>query len=997
MTTNSPLLRHVRRLSRALLLPAFAAALLLAIWSAVAYQISVEREAAHHDAVARSQTLAQSLAEHVSHVLRQTEHAAQVYKLKFEESGGHMPLAEFTRRGGLLDNVLPARLDLPVALFDSAGRLTDSANGYPQRGAASEAWFQQLRMGGGDGAGAGAAVYEAATHKWQIQVARRLDGPDGSFAGAVMLLVDPAFFIDDYDRLNMEDDGALLLISPGSGLSTGRVRDRLFISDSVHFQHRLDPSLPVQELLPLRPLDSVARIYSAREIPRYGLEAVVGITEQLALERFMRHRAIYLWVTAAASVLIVTVTALLMDQNRRLAESVKLAQEAEAVLRAAAEGSLNGFMILKAVRRGRRIEDFVIAAINQRCADMIGQPRERLLGALASQGLPECRSTGLFDRYVQVVESGQALEEEFEASFTSLPRRWLHHQVVPLRDGVAITTRDVTARKRAEIEVLDQRSFLQSLIEHLPQLICVSSTRADSAGRLLVWNHAAEQITGHPAEQVLGGPSARYFPLPPDTPATRQLRDGLPVAEYEALPFTRRDGSQRFLHTLSVPLADEHAEHAYLLTIAEDITERRAQALALRASEAELAAIANASPLGLLRTDASGHCTYVNPTFETITGLARAAALGEGWLRAIHPEDLALLRQALAQLCDKAEPYQGVLRCQHPDGRIVWTSMKFAPVRINDATAGLVGTVDDITSLRGAEIALRESEARLRTIADTLPTMVAYIDADQTYRFYNSAYEREFGWKDQNMHGLSIRAVIGDAHYARIQPYIERVLQGETVHFEDVDVVDGEERYIDVNYIPQRDTDNARVIGFHVMRHDVSHVKREKNRLIKLAQVDPLTGLTNRAGFMLRLADAMQTSAAHGQLMAVMYMDIDRFKPVNDTYGHDVGDQLLKTFGARLTHALRATDTIARLGGDEFTVIMEKLTREEDARHIAAKIVQVMQQPFDLEGVRVAISASIGVAFYRSGELAPEALLKQADVHLYQAKQAGRNTFRSAA
>jgi diguanylate cyclase (GGDEF)-like protein len=131
--------------------------------------------------------------------------------------------------------------------------------------------------------------------------------------------------------------------------------------------------------------------------------------------------------------------------------------------------------------------------------------------------------------------------------------------------------------------------------------------------------------------------------------------------------------------------------------------------------------------------------------------------------------------------------------------------------------------------------------------------------------------------------------------------------------------------------------------------------------------------------------------------MALMYIDIDHFKPVNDTYGHHVGDALLKAFSARLAQTLRVSDTIARLGGDEFTIILEQLVQAEDAAQLAQKIVSAMQLPFELDGVTVSVSASIGLAFLRDGSSDPDALLKEADMLLYQAKQAGRNTYRAAA
>jgi diguanylate cyclase (GGDEF)-like protein len=181
------------------------------------------------------------------------------------------------------------------------------------------------------------------------------------------------------------------------------------------------------------------------------------------------------------------------------------------------------------------------------------------------------------------------------------------------------------------------------------------------------------------------------------------------------------------------------------------------------------------------------------------------------------------------------------------------------------------------------------------------------------------------------------------------------------------------------------------------MRQDITAQKREKQRLLKLSQIDALTGLTNRAGFLQKLTDTMVDCRHEGLMMAVMYMDIDRFKPVNDTYGHSVGDQLLKVFSARLTHAVRASDTVARLGGDEFTIIIERLAKSEDAEMLAAKIVTAMQAPFELDAATVSVSTSIGVTWYGDEHMSPAELLNRADMLLYQAKQAGRNTYRAGA
>lgn len=856
------------------LLPVFAVSLLVAMWVAVLYQVGAERQAARTEAALHAQALARVLSEHVGHILRQADHATQLFKLAYEAGGGKLRLAEFTGHNGLMESVLPSRLELPVALLGANGQLLDSVHAFMPRNLAGEPFFQTLAAGSADAPLFSTPMVDPATSKWHIQVARRINDRQGRFAGVIVIMIDPAYFVDDYDRLSVDDEGALVLISRDSGLSIGRAGERLFISDQVDFTPLRGPA---DEVAVTRPFDQVARIYGYSDMPRFSLAAVVGIGEQAAMANFERRRAIYLGAALTASLLIAAIVAVLMKQSARLRASIRAAREAQAMLRAAADGSLDGVIILKAWRgETGAVEDFIIADINDKGALMLGRPRGTLLGQKAFSSLPRYKRTGFFERYRAVMEAGQPLEEEVEVRpADDEPARWIHHQIVPIDGGVAITSRDITARKQAEIEIRSNRGFLQSLVNHLPQLIYVKSLRPASFGVMVVWNNAAEAITGYRAEDVVAHVDTEVFP--PDFALCNRDDDQAMLANPKVMdlaekPLPRPDGSLRYLQSVSVPLFDERGQPEYIMCIAEDITRRRE-----------------------------------------------------------------------------------------------------------------------------AEMALRESEARLRTIADTLPAMVAYIDANQVYRFLNIAYDREYRREGAEVLGMSILDTIGAKRYALLRPYIQRVLEGETLVFEEHDERDGAERTLEVTYIPQPGEDGAAVVGFHVMRQDITSQKREKKRLLKLAQIDALTGLTNRAGFLQKLSDAMNESAEEGHLMAVMYMDIDRFKPVNDTYGHNVGDQLLKAFSARLTHTLRASDTIARLGGDEFTIIMEKITRREDASVTAAKIVSAMQAPFELEGATVSVSASIGLTFYQDGALDPVALLKQADMLLYQAKQAGRNTYRAAA
>jgi diguanylate cyclase (GGDEF)-like protein/PAS domain S-box-containing protein len=873
-----------------MLLPVFTLSLLGAMWAAVFHQLDTERASTRKEATVYSQALARSLGDHVSHILRQTDHATQLFKLKFEESGGRLRLPEFARRDGLLDSVLPSALSLPMALYGRDGIWIDSANAIVPDDVSQMPFFRTLAADRRNVSLFNTHVVDPRTRKWHIQIARRLNDGAGQFAGVIIVMVDPMYFVDDYERLNLHEHDVMALFHGEAGLAAGKAGKRLFIDDKLRVAARAEAGAAPGEVTLAPAFDATPRIYAANDMPRFGLMAVVGVNEHGAMERYRRHESTYTRGAAIASVAIVLVSLLLMRQSAQLRASMREARTAQATLRAASDGSLDALVIFRAAcDAAGQVEDFIIVDTNERAAAMLHVPRADLLGRPAFATLPRLRRTGFMQTFARVLETGMALEEEVELRFDGEAPLWVHHQIVPLKDGVAVTSRDITQRKLAEIEIRSNRSFLQSLIDHLPLLIYVKSVRPASAGTMVVWNKAAEKMTGYPAAEVIGNTDTDAFA--PELNLTSAAADQAMLARPEVrdepeIPIRGADGITRYVHALAVPLVDEHGTTEYILGIAEDITRRREQEQELRSGEAQL----------------------------------------------------------------------------------------------------------------------RESEARLRTIADTMPAMVAYVDAQQVYRFHNLAYGREFGREGMAVPGRTVQDTMGEARYRYLQPYIERVLAGETLVFEEQDQGKGQdqpgnagERTFEVTYIPQLGEDEETVVGFHVMRQDISSQQREKKRLLRLAQIDPLTGLANRAGFLAKLDAGMRECAAHGRLMAVMYLDIDRFKPVNDTFGHAVGDKLLKAFAGRLTHALRDSDTVARLGGDEFTIVMEHLQRETDAQAAAAKIVAAMRAPFELDGVSVSISTSIGVTYYRGGAHDPDALLKEADMLLYQAKQAGRDTFRAAA
>ena len=301
-------------------------------------------------------------------------------------------------------------------------------------------------------------------------------------------------------------------------------------------------------------------------------------------------------------------------------------------------------------------------------------------------------------------------------------------------------------------------------------------------------------------------------------------------------------------------------------------------------------------------------------------------------------------------------------------------------------TARVESLVDERTS------ALGESEDRLRTITDQVPALIGYIDREMRFRFNNRTYEDWYGIGRTQITGRTMRELLGDKPYSVAEPYIEKALAGQEVTFETEFARGGATRYFRVHYVPHFGP-QKQVLGFYSLVNDMTERKLAEQELILLARYDALTGLPNRNTFNERVTQAIARAARSRKPLALMYLDIDRFKSINDTHGHAGGDAVLKEFAARLTRGVRATDTVARLSGDEFAIVLEGLNLPDDAGKVAAKILVAMASAFQFENRPIPVSTSIGISFSTGQGLEPETLIKQADAAMYRAKRSGRNNY----
>jgi diguanylate cyclase (GGDEF)-like protein/PAS domain S-box-containing protein len=305
-----------------------------------------------------------------------------------------------------------------------------------------------------------------------------------------------------------------------------------------------------------------------------------------------------------------------------------------------------------------------------------------------------------------------------------------------------------------------------------------------------------------------------------------------------------------------------------------------------------------------------------------------------------------------------------------------------------------------------AEEALRESEERLRLVANNVPALISYLDREQRYRFSNRTYDDWLGIPQSEMHGRSVAEVFGAEAYGRMRPHIERVLAGEEVQFEFTTAEHARQRALQMACVPHLTADGA-VLGFYMLANDVTALKRaqedlrfaaiqlqhDARRLEFLAHHDTLTGLPNRAMFHDRAREAVAHARRHDKTAAVLFIDLDHFKQVNDRLGHDVGDALLKVIASRLRACVRGDDFVARIGGDEFCVLLQDIADPREAASVAQKLIGELGQSYRIDQHELVSGASIGIACVPHDGQDVATLLRLADAAMYRAKAAGRNSY----
>ena len=525
----------------------------------------------------------------------------------------------------------------------------------------------------------------------------------------------------------------------------------------------------------------------------------------------------------------------------------------------------------------------------------------------------------------------------------------------------------------------------------------------DAQGRITDWNPRAEEIFGWTRQEALGRTVADTI-VPPrfrqahEEGMRRFSQAGRSDVVGKRLQlFAMRRNGDEFPVEMTIGLINAGSTY-FFGTFIQDISVRKQIEDELARERELLDVVLDSINVGVVVCSRDGAISVFNRAARDIHGLPPVGIPSEDWARHyslfqsdgktwMQNEQTPLLRALRGEVLENSEmvvkPRDAAPRYLLASGRALHAA--------DGTNIGAVIALKDVTALKESERRLEASERRFRTITDNLPVLIAYIDASERYQFANGTYEKWYGVPVANIIGKTVREFIGEDSYRESKDSLHRNLAGEAVRFQRELAGPEGVRIVDVVGVP--DIQDGVCLGVYMLSSDISEAKRHEEMLSRLARIDPLTGLPNRRSYDERLAEAVQRAQRGGYAIALMYLDVDHFKQVNDTLGHAGGDAVLHEFAQRVKAAVRVTDTVCRLAGDEFTVILERLRSVDEAALVAAKILKAFERPFTLESGERMVSTSIGVAYTGGLPVDIPQLSEEADKALYIAKHQGRGRF----
>ncbi|UCJ18020.1 EAL domain-containing protein [Pseudomonas sp. MM211] len=416
---------------------------------------------------------------------------------------------------------------------------------------------------------------------------------------------------------------------------------------------------------------------------------------------------------------------------------------------------------------------------------------------------------------------------------------------------------------------------------------------------------------------------------------------------------------------------------------------------ALQASEERLSLALSATEDGLWDWDLRHQSIYYSAGYHALLGMKNGelSADREQWMQLLHPDDRQHYQRALADIMQATSDtsYENTYRLRHRDGSYRWV-MSHGRLRLDaqGRPERFIGTVRDITQRRADADSLRQAAA----VFEATQEGVLVTDARQNIVHINPAFSRITGYSEAEILGKHPTLLKSGRHDAAFYQHLWHSLQTQGTWSGEVwNRRKNGEIYPQWQCIRAIHDDNGLVSHYVAVFSDITVLKHSQHELDHLAHHDPLSNLPNRLLFTERVEHALERAQSEADRGAVLVVDLDHFKHINESLGHNVGDLLLKATGERLASQLGKGTTLARLGGDEFGLLSEDCKQTEQAAHLAQRLIDCLNEPFMLDGQELFISASIGICLYPDDAKTVEQVLRNVDSALFKAKSSGREGF----
>ena len=686
----------------------------------------------------------------------------------------------------------------------------------------------------------------------------------------------------------------------------------------------------------------------------------------------------------------------LRETMRTLAESVRDREQrlSESEQRFRQAFDLVGVGLTQIDREGR------YTLVNRRFCEMLGYTREELIGKhFLDVTHPE-------DRTVDEVFLKDALGTHPHLPMVREKRYmrkdgssiWTQRSGALIRDAsgkviyALVSIEDVSQFRSAQETLKSLNASLKAIVETSP-LAIYSVT---PGGIVTLWNPAAEAMFGVARDDVLGKLSPIVLQGSADSASDIRTRvmSGETLYHHE---ITRRhlDGREIEISVSAAPLRDAEQRVAGILVTCSDITNLKTTSRALDQQLHFTQELLEVIPSPIFYRGKSGEYLGFNRAWEEYFGKRREEWIGTRphQLLTAAEADAAEAEDSLVMGNGKNVIAESVVKDQHGVPRnIVRHISRFTNAK--GEPAGIIGVLTDISDFKQVSQALEASERRFKALTESAMDIVTVLDADGVIRYQSTSVKHLLGYDPVDMLGKNQFDLVHRDDVANMREAFKQLIEaGQMEAPIEFRARNSEGAWRTLESIGKNCLNNPEVGGIIVNTRDVTDRKVIQEHIQHLAFHDALTGLPNRSLMQDRVSQAITRAERTGSRFAVMFIDIDNFKNINDSLGHDVGDELLRQVAKRLTASVRGHDTIARQGGDEFIVLLDQLEGHQGATRVAQKVLEALRTVYRVGGADQHVSGSIGIALYPDDGRDAPTLLKNADTAMFHGKALGKNTY----